>query len=1087
MLRLQVLRQENESRRFERLRRDDNRTALPPGEAAALEAALRPRIKGEVRFDPGSRALYATDGSNYRQVPIGVVLPRALEDVAQTVELCRQFGAPVLSRGCGTSLAGQCCNVAVVMDFTKYMHHVLSIDAERRLGTVQPGCVLDDLRETAKQHGLTFGPDPATHSHCVLGGMLGNDSCGSHSLLAAKHGRGLRTADNTEELEILTYDGLRLRVGPTPPDQRQRIIREGGRRGELYARLEAFVNKYADHIRGFPKIPRRVSSYNLPYLLPENGFNVARALVGSESTLVVILEATMNLVPEPAARTVVMLGYPDVYTAGDHVTDILPFQPTALEGLDHLLIEYLKRKGSDEANLALLPPGKGFLLVEFGGDSKEDSDAQARRCMEALKKKPGAPSMKLYDDPHQEKMIWNGREGGLGATAWVPGLPDSWPGWEDSAVAPDKVGPYLRDLRALFSKYGYHPSLYGHLGQGCIHCRVDFDLYTAEGLRTWRAFMEEATDLVVRYGGSLSGEHGDGQARAEFLPKMFGHELVQAFREFKSIWDPQWKMNPGKVVDPYSITDNLRIGTDYNPPEPHTHFHYPADKGSFARAALRCVGVGECRKEGGQVMCPSYVVTREEMHSTRGRARLLWEMLNGEVLTGGWKSEAVRESLDLCLACKGCKSDCPVNVDMATYKAEFLSHYYEGRLWPRNAYSMGWIYWWSRLASWAPGLANFLSQTPVLSDVAKWLGGIAPQRKMPAFASEPFKEWFRRRQPRNPDGQPVILWADTFNNYFHPEVAKAAVEVLEAAGFQVWVPHASLCCGRPLYDFGMLDTAGRLLRQILDTLRPQIQAGIPVVGLEPSCLAVFRDELTNLFPHDEDAIRLQKQSFLLSEFLNKKAKDFTLPQLKRHALVHGHCHHKAIAGMDDEKAVLAKMGLDCEYPEDGCCGMAGSFGFERGHYEVSQAVGERVLLPKVREAPRDELIIANGFSCIEQVKQGTDRRPLHLAQVIQMALHDGPSGTPGDYPERQYPLARPAGRSPARVALLAGAAALGGFFLGWWLKGRQNHARETVERRPGEDVRRHLGDGRRRHEEFARLREREAVGGQSLHGDWRVS
>jgi FAD/FMN-containing dehydrogenase/Fe-S oxidoreductase len=1108
MLSLQVLRQENESGRFERLRHDDSRTALPPGEAEALAAALRPRIKGEVRFDAGSRALYATDGSNYRQVPIGVVVPRELDDVLQTVELCRQFGAPVLSRGCGTSLAGQCCNVAVVMDFTKYLHHVLRIDPDRKLGVVQPGCVLDDLRETAKKQGLTFAPDPATHSHCTLGGMLGNDSCGSHSLLGAKYGRGLRVADNTEELEVLTYDGLHLRVGPTPPDQLQRIIAEGGRRGELYAKLQGFVNKYADAIRRFPKIPRRVSGYNLPELLPENGFNVARALVGSESTLVVILEATLNLVPEPAARTVLMLGYPDVYTAGDHVTDILPMQPTALEGLDHLLIEYLKRKGSDEANMALLPEGKGFLLVEFGGDSKEDADAQARRCMEALKKKKGAPAMKLYDDPKQEKMIWKVREGGLGATAWVPGLPDMWPGWEDSAVAPDKVGPYLRDLRALFDKYGYNPSLYGHLGQGCIHCRVDFDLYTAEGLRKWRSFMEEAADLVVRYGGSLSGEHGDGQARAELLPKMFGPELVQAFRDFKSIWDPQWKMNPGKVVDPYSITDNLRLGPDYNPPQPPTHFHYQADKGTFARAALRCVGVGECRKEGGQVMCPSYQVTREEMHSTRGRARLLWEMLNGEVLTDGWRSEPVKESLDLCLACKGCKSDCPVQVDMATYKAEFLSHYYAGRLRPRHAYSMGWIYWWARLASWAPGLANFFSQTPVLSDVAKWLGGIAPQRRMPAFAAESFKEWFRGRQPPHPPAPspteerggerqsdsppsppwergaggvrgrlPVILWPDTFNNYFHPEVAKAGVEVLEAAGFQVWVPRASLCCGRPLYDFGMLDTAKRLLRQILDTLRPQIQAGIPVVGLEPSCLAVFRDELTNLFPHDEDAIRLQKQSFLLSEFLNKHAKDFQMPQLKRHALVHGHCHHKAIAGMKDEKEVLGKMGLECAFPDDGCCGMAGSFGFERGHYEVSQAVGERVLLPKVREAPRNELIIANGFSCIEQVKQGTERRPLHLAQVIQMALHEGPAGTPGDYPERQYPLARPAER-PAlgRLALVAGAAALGGFVLGWWLNGRRKHARETVERRPREDVRRHLPDGRRGDEEPVGLRERETVG-----------
>jgi FAD/FMN-containing dehydrogenase len=696
MVSLTVLREQSESSRFERQRRDDSRTAIPLESVRELERQLRRRIAGEVRFDAGSRALYATDGSNYRQVPIGVVVPRSKEDVIQTVALARQFGAPILSRGGGTSLRGQCCNVAVVMDFTKYLHHVLHIDPQRRLGTVLPGCVLDTLRHTAKQrHQLTFGPDPATHNHCALGGMLGNDSCGTHSLLAAKHGIGYRTADNTHELEVLTYDGVRLRVGETPPDKLETLIRQGGRIGEIYAKLKVLVEKYGEEIRRrYPKLPRRVSGYNLDYLLPENGFHVARALVGSESTLITILEATLHLVPEPGARTVLVLGYPDVFPAGDHVTDILPLQPTALEGMDHLLFEFEEIKGGKEKNLKLLPEGKGFLLVEFGGENKEDADEQARRCMELLKKQSNPPSMKMYDNPEEEELIWKVREGGLGATAWVPGHPDNWPGWEDSAVPPEKVGNYLRDLRKLYDKYGHHPSLYGHLGQGCIHCRVSFDLYTTEGIQKWRDFLEEATDLVVGYGGSFSGEHGDGQASGEFLPKMFGPTIYQAFREFKSIWDPEGKMNPGKKIDAYGVTENLRIGSDYNPPQPKTHFHFPDDHGSFARASLRCVGVGECRKEGGQVMCPSYQVSREEEHCTRGRARLLWEMMNGEVLTDGWKSEAVRDSLDLCLACKGCKGECPVNVDMATYKAEFLSHYYEGRLRPRHAYAMGWVPWW---------------------------------------------------------------------------------------------------------------------------------------------------------------------------------------------------------------------------------------------------------------------------------------------------------------------------------------------------------------------------------------------------------
>ncbi|HEY5315340.1 MAG TPA: FAD-binding and (Fe-S)-binding domain-containing protein, partial [Pirellulales bacterium] len=810
------------------------------------------------------------------------------------------------------------------MDFSKFMHSVIRIDAANKLGTVQPGCVLDDLRHTAERQGLTFGPDPSTHSHCTLGGMLGNDSCGAHSLLCAKHGNGLRTADNTHELEILTYDGLRLRVGETPPDELEAIIRAGGPRGELYAKLKAFRDKYADEIRcRFPTLPRRVSGYNLDSLLPENGFHVARSLVGSEGTLVTILEATLHLVPAPKTRSLLVLGYPDVYKACNHLMEILPLKPTALEGFDHLLFKFVKQKGDETADLSLLPPGKGFLIVEFGGESKDDSDGQAHRCMEMLKKHDDAPHMQLLDDPQKEEMIWKVREGGLGSTAWVPGRPDGWPGWEDSAVPPDKVAEYLPALRKLFDKYDYHPSLYGHFGQGCIHCRVGFDLYTAHGIEQFKAFMDEAADLVVSFGGSLSGEHGDGQARGQYLPKMFGDTLYQAFREYKAIWDPHWKMNPGKKIDAYGVAENLRVGPDYNPPQPATHFHFADDQNSFARAALRCVGVGECRRHDGQVMCPSYQVTREEKDSTRGRAHLLFEMMNGDVLTDGWKNEAVKDALDLCLACKGCKGDCPVNVDMATYKAEFLSHYYEGRLRPRYAYSMGWIYWWARLASYLPEVANFFSQTPGLRDIAKWVGGIDPRRKMPPFAQETFKQWFRRRGLRNVGQPEVILWPDTFNNHFHPETGRAAVDVLEAAGFQVLLPTASLCCGRPLYDFGMLDTAKSLLREILHALQPQIQAGIPVVGLEPSCMAVFRDELLNLFPDDEDAKRLHKQSFLLSEFLNKHVDGYQPPRLERKALVHGHCHHKSIMGMSDETALLKKMGIDFEMPEPGCCGMAG--------------------------------------------------------------------------------------------------------------------------------------------------------------------
>jgi FAD/FMN-containing dehydrogenase/Fe-S oxidoreductase len=1041
---LTVLRKENETPRFERERVDDSRTAIPSDAARELEAELRRTTGAEVRFDNGSRALYATDGSNYRQVPIGVVVPRTIDDVVATMTAAHKHGAPVLSRGGGTSLAGQCCNVAVVMDFSKYLHHVLHIDPDKKLGTVQPGCVLDTLRNTAaQQYGLMFAPDPATHDHCTLGGMLGNDSCGSHSLLGAKYGRGLRVADNTTELEVLTYDGLRMRVGATSPEELESIIRAGGRRGEIYAKMKALRDKYANEIRTrFPKLPRRVSGYNIDELLPEKGFNVARALVGSEGTLVSILEATLNLVPNPGARSLLVLGYPDIYTACEHLEEILKYKPTALEGLDHQFFVDVKHEVGERADVKLLPPGRGFLMVEFGGEDKRDSDEQAKRLIAELKKAKNPPTMKLFDDPHQEHQIWKVREDGLGSTAWVPGQPDGWPGWEDSAVPVDKVAPYLRDLRKLFDKYGYNPSLYGHFGQGCIHCRIQFDLYTAEGIKQYKSFMDEASTLVVSYGGSLSGEHGDGQARGEFLPKMFGESLYQAFIEFKRVWDPHWKMNPGKKVGAYGIAENLRLGADYNPPQPATHFAFAKDQHSFARAALRCVGVGECRREGGQTMCPSYQVTREEMHCTRGRARLLFEMMNGEVLTEGWRSEAVKESLDLCLACKGCKSDCPVQVDMATYKSEFLSHYYEGRPRPRHAYSMGLIHWWARLASAAPGIANFFSQTPGLSAVSKWLGGIAPQRAMPAFARETFKDWFRARPVRNQDKPPVLLWPDTFTNYFQPEHGKAAVEVLEDAGYQVRVPMAHLCCGRPLYDFGMLDTAKGLLRTILDTLRPEIEAGVPLVGLEPSCLVVFRDELLGLFPENEDAKRLSGQSFVLSEFLNKQVKGYRPPKINRKALVHIHCHHKSVLKQNDEFELLDKMGVAAEVPEAGCCGLAGSFGFEDGHYDISMAIGEQHLLPAVRQSDPDTLLIANGFSCETQILQGTGRRPLHIAEVIRMGLTPRPGGEPAEVRGQRQSAA-------LEGAFIAGAALLAGGLLYWTLSGRR--PQRPAARRPRND------------------------------------
>ena len=1002
-----------------------------PEIAGTLPAELAARIRGEVRFDVASRALYATDASNYRQVPIGVVIPRDANDVVETVAAARQYGAPVLARGGGTSLAGQCCNVAVVIDFSKYMHAIRAIDPQRKLARVEPGVVLDDLRDRAEQYHLTFGPDPSTHNHCTLGGMIGNNSCGVHSVMAGK------TDDNVEELEVLTYDGTRMRVGKTTPDELERIIHEGGRRGQIYAQLRALRDRYSDLIRRrFPAIPRRVSGYNLPWLLPENGFNVARVLVGSESTCVTVLEATVRLVHSPPVRSLLVLGYADVYQAGDHIAEVLAHKPIALEGIDDRLVSDMKKKRLHPEYVQLLPEGSGWLLVEFGAETRAEADAQARSLMDAIKRDPNPPSMKLFDNPQEERTIWLVRRSGLGATARVPDQKDTWEGWEDSAVPPEKLGGYLRDLRKLLNEYGYACALYGHFGQGCVHTRIDFDLLSRAGIEKYRSFIHRAADLVLGYGGSLSGEHGDGQSRGELLPKMFGPELMQAFREFKTIWDPDWKMNPGKLIDAYRADENLRLGVDYHPAQPLTRFKFPGDdRGSFPRATLRCVGVGECRRKEVGTMCPSYRVTREEMHSTRGRARLLFEMFEGDPLASGWRSDAVKESLDLCLACKGCKSECPVNVDMATYKAEFLYHYYENRIRPRHAYAMGWIYWWARLAALMPNVVNTFSHASLLGNLVKMFGGIAPERQVPFFAPETFTRWFTlNRKPVQHDPSSrnqVILWPDTFNNNFFPEVPKAAVKVLEAAGYQVTIPKRSLCCGRPLYDFGMLDTAKRLLRRILDTLRPQISAGIPVVGLEPSCVAVFRDELMSLFPNDQDAKRLSNNTFLLSEFLDQHAVGFMPPKLERRALVHGHCHQKAIMGMAPENNIFTKLGLDYELLDSGCCGMAGSFGFEKSHYEISQRVGELVLLPAVRAADKDTLIIADGFSCREQISQLTDRRALHSVQVLQMAV-DGSAPRIGPYVESAFveqsrveaERSQRRGAAVLAIAALAGAALL---------------------------------------------------------------
>jgi Fe-S oxidoreductase len=690
----------------------------------------------------------------------------------------------------------------------------------------------------------------------------------------------------------------------------------------------------------------------------------------------------------------VALGFEDAFIAADHVPEILEFNPIGLEGIEGSIIEGLRRKQAP--HMDLLPEGHGFLLVEFGSDDPEACRQRAEQLVGSMRRLAKPPGARIYT-AEESRHIWQIREAGPRAAAFAPGAPAEWEGWDDAAVAPEKLGAYLRDIRKLMDEYGYRGAFYGHFGHGCIHMRVSFDLESETGVRNYSQFVNRAADLVVSYGGSLSGEHGDGQSRGALLPKMFGPELMDAFREFKSAWDPSNKMNPGKVVNAFLPTENLRLGADYKPLQPKTHFHFPDDDGSLAKATLRCLGLGACRKLEGGTMCPSYLGTMEEEHSTRGRAHLLFEMLQGEIIKDGWEDENVKRSLDLCLSCKACKTECPANVDIASYKAEFLSHYYEKKRRPLHAYAFGMIDRWARLASVAPWLANWAPNTPAVGKLMRHILGLARERRLPRFANQTFKQWAGKHRIGSTEeavhspgaGQTrkqVVLWADTFNNFFHPQTAQAAAEVLARAGFEVLVPQQHLCCGRPLYDFGMLDHAKEYLQRILEALGNAIDAGLPVIVLEPGCASVFRDELGNLFPHDARAQRLQRQTLLLSEFLQRHAPDWKPPKLARKVLLHGHCHHKSLMKMNDEEALLRRMGVELESPDSGCCGMAGPFGFEQEKYELSQKIGERVLLPAVRNVSDDTLIVSDGFSCREQIEQSTGKATLHLAELLQLAL-----------------------------------------------------------------------------------------------------
>ncbi|MEU6642452.1 FAD-binding and (Fe-S)-binding domain-containing protein [Saccharomonospora sp. NPDC046836] len=963
-------------------------------------------IAGEVESGRSARAVFSMDASNYRHVPLAVVFPRTTADLETTVRLCREHGVPITARGAGTSIGGQALGNGVVIDYSRHLNQIIELDPVERTARVQPGVVLDRLRAAAAEHGLTFGPDPSTHSRCTIGGMIGNDACGSHSVAWG------RTADNVVALDVLTADGARFTTGPS-------MAGRTGRAGEIHRQLAELAHGNLALLRqGFPALPRRVSGYALDRLLPEHGMDVTRALVGSEGTCALLTEATVRLVPAPAARVLVIAGYADDIAAADAVPHVLPLRPLTAEGMGADLIEALLARGRRPAALDRLPDGGGWLFIEVGGDDSTDALGRAEELARTLRRDTGATTT-LADDPAEMRQLWSIREAAAGIATRIPedtsrpgGGSEAWPGWEDAAVPPQRLGAYLRAFRTLLDQHGLRGIPYGHFGEGCVHVRIDFALTTAEGRRAFRAFMEDAADLVVAHGGSLSGEHGDGQARAELLPRMYSPEILRLFEAFKAIWDPDNLLNPGNLVQPRKLDADLRFaGPQRTLP---ITLRYPHDGGSLATATRRCVGVGKCVDTASGVMCPSYMVTRREEHSTRGRAHLLFEMLRGETIVDGWRSTEVRDALDLCLACKGCLTDCPVNVDMAAYKAEFLYQHYSRRLRPVSHYSLGFLPLWARLAAVAPRVVNGLLGGR-LAPVVKRLGGIAPERSLPEFAPATLRRTLRvprpgTRVPRSSTRVPrpgarvprsgarvprpgarvarsgaprprVVLWPDTFTNYFSPEIGLAAVRVLDYAGFDVVLPRASVCCGLTWISTGQLGIARRVLRRTLRVLEPEIAAGTPIVGLEPSCLAVLRHDLHDLL--DTPALH----ATTLAELLEQHEVEF--PRLDATAITQQHCHQHAVFGNAADERLLRAVGVGNRTLDSGCCGLAGNFGVERGHYDVSVAAANRVLVPAVTTASPETLVLADGFSCRTQIGELTGRRALHLAEVLDQAITGG--------------------------------------------------------------------------------------------------
>ncbi|KQY23612.1 oxidoreductase [Cellulomonas sp. Root485] len=986
--------------------------------SADVVQALRSALRGAVDDSTRRRAEYSTDASNYRVVPQVVAFPQDTDDVLAALSVVRELGIPLTARGGGTSVAGNAVGTGVVLDFSRHVNRILDIDPAARTARIEPGVVMASLQKAAAPHGLRFGPDPSTQARATLGGMIGNNACGPR---AVAYGR---TADNVLALDVVDGTGRRFEA------------RSGAGALDVVPGLDALVRGNLDTLRTeLGRFGRQVSGYSLEHLLPEKGTDLAKALVGTEGTVATLLGATVRLVPIAAAPVLVVLGYPDMPTAADAVPALLAHSPLAIEGMDSRLVDVVRRvRGA--AAVPPLPAGGGWLMVEVGGDSLDEALERAR----ALAADAGTTAVGLFPPGPEAAAMWRIREDGAGLGGRTPSGEQAWPGFEDSAVPPERLGAYLRELEALMASHGVDGLAYGHFGDGCVHLRLDIPLERSGN--PLRAFMTDAATLVASHGGSLSGEHGDGRARSELLPVMYSAEAIDLFGAFKDLLDPRDLLNPGVLVRPRPLDADLRRPWARPLLSDGHGFSFAHDAGDLTTALHRCVGVGKCRADSTATsgfMCPSYLATKDEKDSTRGRARVLQEMANGTLVSGGWSSPEVHDSLDLCLSCKACSSDCPAGVDMAQYKSEVLHRTYRGKLRPRSHYALGWLPRWARLITRVPGLAALTNAVLGVRPVARAVlagGGMDTRREMVTFARRPFRAWVRgegrdmvtltgrdhagrdggRRRRSATDvrggarprdqfrGRPgkgtgggggrkpqVVLWTDSFSDTLAPSVAQAAVAVLTAAGYEVLVPQDDACCGLTWISTGQLDGARKQLTHLLGVLGPFAVNGIPIVGLEPSCTAVLRSDLRDLLPDDPRAVAVARETRTLAELLTAPAPigpgdRWQVPDLSDvTAVVQPHCHHYSVMTWTADRRLLTDAGAQFSALA-GCCGLAGNFGMEKGHYDVSVAVAENALLPALRDAAPGDVYLADGFSCRTQADHLAGVQGVHLAELLASHL-----------------------------------------------------------------------------------------------------